>query len=222
MKFTAKTISAALIIAVGALVQSCTAKEITPAYGNIGDSGALLYSDAQGTQDSNSRLDYGDIVEFDSCNTAKFVYVKNIATGASGYVDTLLINRAQYTLEAPFAFDEEQSEAALLNIESNSDTETTDGWSLWKDNGKIKAMNSVTIASANGSMRTYQYFYLGESKPGYVILTHQIEYGEEEGNKLDTPIIIYEDIAGRAGIFVKGKIFTPGSSLGGFDTDDWE
>lgn len=210
------------IIALSACVQSCTAKEITPAYGNIGYEGAQLYTDASGRQASDNQFFYGEIVEFDSTNTARFVYVKNIATGVAGYVDTTQINRAQYPMEAPFAFDDEQGEAAMLNIETGSEAETTDGWTLWKSGDKIKALNSTTVVYNNGNIRTFEHFYLGESHPGYVILTHEVEYGAETGEKLDTPIVIYEDIAGRAGIFVNGKIFTPGGQLGGFDSDDWE
>lgn len=219
---TLKSIIAAGLVSMSAVVQSCTAKEMTPAYGNIGYEGAKVYTDAAGKQTSGNTLNYGEIVEFDADNSSRFVYVKNIATGTAGYVDTLQINRAQYPMEAPFAFDEEQTEAALLNIETGNGGETTDGWALWNENGKIRALNSVTTVSNDGRMRTFEHYYIGESKPGYVILTHEVQYGEEEGDTLDTPIVIYEDIAGRAGIFVNGKIFTPGGQQGGFDTDDWE
>lgn len=217
-----KSIVLSVGVALTAFAQSCTAKEYTPAYGNIGYEGAQLFNDAAGKNAASTKLSYGDIVEFDAANNSAFVHVKNIATGIEGYVDTLCINRAQYPLEAPFAFDQEQTEPALLNIESVQGGESSEGWALWNENGKIKALNVLTLIYSSGRIQSTERYYVGEAKPGYVILTGQIDYGQEQGEKLDSPIVIYEDIAGRAGIFVGGKIFTPGGSQGGFDTDDWE
>lgn len=215
-----KSIISALAVIWCIIMQSCTANA-NPVYGNIGYEGAKLYTDASG-KSSTGELQYGDIVEWDSTQTTPFVKVRNIATGVEGYVDTLKINRAQYPLEAPEVMENEQSECGLLNIESYNDGETTSGWVFWKHGNGVKALNSVTTAYNTGRMFTQENYYIGEIHPGYILLTEQIEYGADKGEKLGTPIVVYEDIVNRAGIFQNGMCFTPGGQLGGFDTDDWD
>lgn len=214
-------IPAITIAAMALLTQSCDA-DASPAYANVGLEGAQLYSDPSGTTKADGQLLYGEIVEFDSNNNGKFVKVRNIATGTEGYVDTLSICAAQYPLEAPEVMTEEQSECRLLNIETADNGETTAGWVFWKEGNEVKALNSVTMVYDTGRMFTQENYYTGETHPGYILLTKQIEYGSEQGEELETPIVVYEDIAGRAGIFVNGQCFTPGGRLCGFDTDDWE
>lgn len=202
------------------VLQACTASA-NPVCGNIGDEGAKLYTDASGKQ-SVGELQYGEIVEWDDNQKTAYVKVRNIATGAEGYVDTLAINRAQYPLEAPEILEQEPDECFLLNITTTETSETTDGWAFWKNGDQVKAFNSINSADISGRMFAQQNYYTGQAFPGYIMLTETVEYGEETGEKLETPIIIYEDIASRAGIFQGGKCFTPGGQLGGFDTDDWE
>lgn len=215
-----KSIITAIAVICCILVQACTANA-KPVYGNIGYEGAKLYADASG-KSSKGELQYGDIVEWDSAQTTPFVKVRNIATGVEGYVDTLKIDSANYPLEAPEVMEKEQSECGLLNIETFDNRETTSGWVFWKHGNGVKALNSVTTAYNTGRMFTQENYYIGEIHPGYVLLTERIEYGADNGDKLETPIVVYEDIANRAGIFENGKCFTAGGQLGGFDTDDWD
>ena len=216
---TALTMFAA---AAGILSQSCTADTRVPAYANIGYEGAQLYADASGKQTQENRLAYGEIIEFDANDKSRFVKVRNIATGVEGYVDTISFNKANYPLEAPYIFDDEQSECSLLSIETTDNAERISGWTFWKSGDVVAAFNSVTSVYDTGRMFTQENYYIGEAHPGYIILTQRIEYGEETGEKLETPIVIYEDIASRAGIFEGGACFTPGGQPGCFDTDDWE
>ena len=217
MKSTLSIFAAAACI----FVQACTA-EAKPVYGNIGYEGAEIYTDASGKTKTADKLLYGDIIEYDSNENTPFVKVRNIATGVEGYVDTLRINEAQYPLEAPEVMPGEQSECLLLNIETTENGETTDGWAFWKNGNGVRALNSVTMVYNTGRVFTQENYYTGEIHPGYILLTERTEYGAEKGEKLETPIVVYEDIASRTGIFVNGKCFTPGGQLGGFDTDGWE
>ncbi len=212
------TISA---VSVSIISHSCTSTPRTTAYGNIGYEGAKIYTDATGKNISDT-LVYGEIVEYNANDQTRLVKVRNIATGTEGYVDTININKANHSLEAPYVFEEEQSECDLLNIETSETGEATSGWAIWKKGNGVMALNSVTLAYNTGRVFTQENYYIGEIHPGYILLTHRVEYGEENGEKLETPIIIYEDIASRAGIFEGGKCFTPGGQLGGFDTDDWD
>lgn len=209
------------ILVVSILTQSCTSHVPNPVYGNIGDEGAPLYADSSGKEPTDT-LPYGVIVEYDANEKSKFVKVRDIATGVEGYADTLKINQANHPLEAPYVFDEEQSECELLNIETSETSESVSGWTFWKKGNGVMALSSVTLAYNTGRVFTQQNYYLREIHPGYILLTHSVEYGEDNGEKLETPIVIYEDIASRAGIFEGGQCFTPGGQLGGFDTDDWE
>lgn len=211
-----------LNIIMGACValQACTTSA-NPVYGNIGYEGATLYTDATG-KTLAGELQFGEIVEWDDNQKTAYVKVRNIATGAEGYVDTLAINRAQYPLEAPEVLEQEPDECFLLNIDATETSETTDGWAFWKDGDRVRALNSISSADISGRMFAQQSYYIGQAYPGYILLTETVEYGEEKGEKLQQPIVIYEDIASRAGIFQGGKCFTPGGQLGGFDTDEWE
>lgn len=208
-------------LAVGIFTQSCTSNAQNPIYGNIGYEGAVLYTDASGKHTTGYTLAYGEIVEFDANDKEQFVKVRNIATGLEGYADTLKINHANYPLEAPYIFDEEQFECELLNIEACETCESSFGWTFWKNGDGVMALNVVRVIYNTGRMSTQENHYLGEAHPGYILLTHEIEYGEDNGEKLDTPIVIYEDIASRAGIFEGGKCFTPGGQLYVGDSDDW-
>lgn len=209
------------VLVASILTQSCSSYVPNPVCGNIGNEGAPLYADSSGKEPIDTLL-YGVIVEYDANDKSQFVKVRDIATGAEGYADTLRINQANHPLEAPYVADEEQSECELLNIETSETGESVSGWAFWKKGNGVMALSSVTLAYNTGRMFTQQNYYLGEIHPGYILLTHSVEYGEDNGEKLETPIVIYEDIAFRAGIFEGGKCFTPGGQLGGSDTDDWE
>lgn len=217
-----KSIITIFALTVGVFSQSCHSQAQNRVYGNIGYEGAKVYSDATGKQATDKTMGYGEIVEFDSTDKGPYVKVTNIATGVNGYVKTVDINEANYPLEAPYIFDNEQSECGLLNIETGNNGEITSGWTFWKHGDGVMALNSITLAYNNGRVVTRENYYLGTAHPGYIILTESIQYGDESGEKLETPIVIYEDIASRAGIFEGGKCFTPGGQLGGFDTDDWD
>lgn len=215
-----KTIST--IIALTAIITtSCMTKAETK-YGNIGYEGTQLLSAPDAKAKANGQLLYGEIVEYTPNGNSKFVKVRNIATGAEGYVDNIKIDEAQYPLLAPELEASENTEPSLLNIDSQSGGEVVEGWSFWKEGNSVKAFQMIRLVYNDGRSRTNEHYYKGEEKPGYLLLTEEVQYGEDTGEKLETPIVIYEDIAGRAGVFVEGKCFTPGGQLGGFDTDDWE
>lgn len=216
-----KSLIAAAAVAAGIFTQACTA-DAKPVYGNIGYDGAIIYTDVSGKTKSGDKLLYGEIVEYDDNAKTPFVKVRNIATGKEGYVDTLAINEAQYPLEAPEVMASAQSECLLLNIETVQGGETTSGWVFWKHGNGVKALNSVTTAYNNGRMYTNENYYIGEIHHGYILLTEQVGYDADKGERLKTPIVVYEDIASRPGIFESGKCYTPGGALGGFDTDGWE
>lgn len=217
-----KSIISSIAICAAVITMSCTSNAKEPVYGNIGYEGAPLLSAPQNKASKTGDLKYGDIVELSGDAGAAYVKVCNIATGAEGYVDAMKINEAQYPLESPELADAEPDEPFLLNIETVTGGEITEGWSFWKHNGGVMAFNYVRTVSNDGRSFTDQHYYKGEARPGYLLLGEEVEYDGTDGNKLETPVIIYEDIASRAGVFVDGKCFTPGGQLGGFDTDDWE
>lgn len=193
--------------------------EAIKVYGNIDYEGAQLLASPNGEAVGN--LQYGDIVAYTPTD-AGFIKVRNIATGAEGYVDAFKINEAQYPIESPELEEAENTDPFLLNIETQTGGETTEGWSFWKEGNGVKAFQMIRLVYNNGRSNTVEHLYKGVAKPGYLLLTEELQYGEEIGEKLETPIVIYEDIAGRAGVFVNGKCFTPNGQIGGSDTDDWD
>lgn len=210
-----------ILMAIAAIIISAcsTNAQTAKVYGNIGYEGTKLLSSPAGKAVGN--LQYGDIVEYTPAD-AKFIKVRNIATGAEGYVEAIKINEAQYPLESPELEEAENTDPCLLNIETETGGETIEGWSFWKDGNGVKAFQMIRLVYNNGRSNTIDHIYKGVAKPGYLLLTEEVQYGEENGEKLETPIIIYEDIAGRAGVFVNGKCFTPNGQVGGFDTDGWD
>ena len=212
-----------LMAAVAIVITACTSNAQTPKiYGNIGYEGAKLLASASAKGKVVGKLQYGDIVEYSAAPKAKYIKVRNIATGKEGYVLATRINEAQYPLESPELEQTENTEPFLLNIETKTGGETTEGWSFWKDGNGVKAFQMIRLVYNNGRSSTVQHWYKGIAKPGYLLLTEEFDNDNNTVEKLETPIIIYEDIASRAGVFVKGKCFTPNGQVGGFDTDGWE
>lgn len=212
-----------LMAVVAIVITACTSNaQTSKVYGNIGYEGAKLLATASAKGKVVGKLQYGDIVEYSDAPNAKYIKVRNIATGKEGYVIATRINEAQYPLEAPELEQTENTEPFLLNIETQTGGETTEGWSFWKDGNSVKAFQMIRLVYNNGRSSTVQHTYKGVAKPGYLLLTEEVLDGEHIGEKLKTPIIIYEDVASRAGVFVNGKCFTPNGQVGGFDTDGWE
>ena len=208
---------------VAIVITACTSNaQTSKVYGNIGYEGAKLLATASAKGKVVGKLQYGDIVEYSAAPNAKYIKVRNIATGKEGYVIATRINEAQYPLEAPELEQAENTEPFLLNIETQTGGESTEGWSFWKDGNSVKAFQMIRLVYNNGRSSTVQHTYKGVAKPGYLLLTEEVLDDEHKGEKLKTPIIIYEDIASRAGVFVNGKCFTPNGQVGGFDTDGWE
>ncbi len=212
-----------LMAVVAIVITACTSNaQTSKVYGNIGYEGAKLLATASAKGKVVGKLQYGDIVEYSAAPNAKYIKVRNIATGKEGYVIATRINEAQYPLEAPELEQAENTEPFLLNIETQTGGESTEGWSFWKDGNSVKAFQMIRLVYNNGRSSTVQHTYKGVAKPGYLLLTEEVLDDEHKGEKLKTPIIIYEDIASRAGVFVNGKCFTPNGQVGGFDTDGWE
>lgn len=204
---------------------SCSSKaqaEIPESYVTIASDGADLKSAPDAKSTDIERVLAGEIFRVTALPADGYVKARNIATGKEGYLDTMQINHAHYPLLAPELAETEPEEAFLLNIETTDNSETTTGWAFWKDGEGIRAMYSENYADTNGRVRANQYYYKGVAKDGYLLLTEEVQYGEDSGEKLEMPIIIWEDIAARAGVYVHGTCFTPGGQVGGFDTDDWE
>lgn len=152
-----------------------------------------------------------------------WVKARNIATGKEGYIETICLFDSKYPLLAPELAEKEPDEAYLVNTDVTEVCEQTSGWSFWKAGGdKVKALNSISLVYNDGRLRGYQYYYKGVAKDGYLLLTEQVEYGEENGEKLKKPIIVYEDIVDQHGVYIDGKLYMPANSGAGFDTDGWE
>lgn len=226
-----KVLSAVTLGAIILIGFSCGSKaqqaELPKSYITIGYEGTPVKEGASATAKSIAEAVYGEIFEVTGTPEGAYVKARNIATGTEGWLDTMKINHAAYPLLAPEVLDEEPDEPFLLNIENSTmengtECESTSGWTFWRQGGKVVALNSTTTAYSTGRVNTWQNYYTGEEKEGYLLLTEQVEYGDTTGQKLDTPIIIWEDIAGRAGIFEGGKCFTPGGQLYVGDSDEWE
>ncbi len=216
-----KSIITSAAVALVLMSVSCKSHVKDPVYGNIAYEGAELFS-APSATDKIGELKYGEIVEYAIDPSSAYAKIRNIATGDEGYVDTLKINKAQYPLESPELAQEEQIEPFLLNIETVEGGEVIEGLAFWKDGENARVLKTTTLAYNDGRVSTIEKYYIATVKPGYLLITEEVAYGENSGEKLDTPIIIYEDVATRAGVFEDGKCFTPGGQAGGFDTDDWE
>ena len=212
-----------LIIAVGAamLTASCS-KEVPETYVAVKMAGIELKSSPDAKSETIAPASMGEIFRFTEFPADGWVKVRNIATGTEGYLDTLAFSRSKFPLLAPELAEQEVDEAYLVNTDVTEVCEQTSGWSFWKAGGdKVKALNSISLVYNDGRLRGYQYYYKGVAKDGYLLLDEQVEYGEENGTKLESPIIVWEDIADHHGVYVNGKLYMPATSGSGFDTDDW-
>lgn len=214
-----------LIIAVGAamLTASCS-KEVPETYVAVKMAGIELKSSPDAKSETVAPTSMGEIFRFTEFPADGWVKVRNIATGAEGYLDTLAFSRSKFPLLAPELAEQEVDEAYLVNTETTETGEQALGWSFWKvgDGDDVRAFRSESVVYTDGRIRGYQTYYKGVARNGYLLLDEQVEYGEENGTKLESPIIVWEDIAGRHGVYVNGKLFIPANSGAGFDTDGWE
>ncbi len=215
----------AFFIAVGAtiLTASCS-KEVPETYVAVKMAGIELKSSPDAKSETVAPTSMGEIFRFMEFPADGWVKVRNIATGAEGYLDTLAFARSKFPLLAPELAEQEVDEAYLVNTETTETGEQALGWSFWKvgDGDDVRAFRSESVVYTDGRIRGYQTYYKGVARNGYLLLDEQVEYGEENGTKLESPIIVWEDIAGRHGVYVNGKLFIPANSGAGFDTDGWE
>lgn len=165
----------------------------------------------------------GEILELVGTPVNGWVKARGIATGKEGYVETICLFDAKHPLLAPELAEQEVDEAYLINTRNTGTCEQTVGWSFWKagSGDKVKALRTESLVYNDGRVRGYQYYYNGEARDGYLILTEQVEQGEMSGEKLAKPIIVYEDIADCHGVYIDGTLYMPANSGAGFDTDDW-
>ena len=211
---------AVIAMTVATLLYSC-GESYPTAYVAVGYPGTEIKEEALAEAANVAHANYGEIFKIISKPADGFVKVRNIATGVEGFLDTLQISHQIDSLRTPELLEAEPDEAYLIHIETNDEWESTSGWALWLDGQQVKAMKTSSIVYATGMMRDYQTYYKGEAKEGYILLTEQIEPGEESGIRLDVPIIIWEDIANTAGIFENGSLFTPGGQLFAGDDSEW-
>lgn len=215
----------AFFIAVGAtiLTASCS-KEVPETYVAVKMAGIELKSSPDAKSETVAPTSMGEIFRFMEFPADGWVKVRNIATGTEGYLDTLAFSRSKFPLLAPELAEQEVDEAYLVNTETTDTGEQALGWSFWKvgDGDDVRAFRSESVVYTDGRIRGYQTYYKGVARNGYLLLDEQVEYGEENGTKLESPIIVWEDIAGRHGVYVNGKLFIPANSGAGFDTDGWE
>lgn len=213
-----------LIIAVGAamLTASCS-KEVPETYVAVKMAGIELKSSPDAKSETIAPASMGEIFRFTEFPADGWVKVRNIATGTEGYLDTLAFSRSKFPLLAPELAEQEVDEAYLVNTETTDICEQSLGWSFWKvgDGDDVRAFLSESTVYTDGRIRGYQTYYKGVAKDGYLLLDEQVEYGEENGTKLESPIIVWEDIADHHGVYVNGKLYMPANSGSGFDTDDW-
>lgn len=213
------------IIAAGAamLTASCS-QEVPETYVAVKMAGVELKSSTDAKSPVVAPAEMGEIFRYTEFPADGYVKVRNIATGTEGYIDTLSIARPNYPLLPPELAEEEVDEAYLFNTNVTETYEQTVGWSFWKigDANDVRALRTESTVYTDGRIRGDQTYYKGVAKNGYLILTEQVEYGEESGEKLEKPVIIYEDIVNRQGVLIDGRLFAPKDSDAAFDTDGWE
>ncbi len=218
-------LKAALMFVGGASVMAVScANEVPETYVAVKMAGVELKSAPDAGSLTVATPSMGEILRYVDFPADGWVKVRNIATGSEGYIDTLCMFHANFPLLAPELAEQEVDEAYLVNTDVTEEYEQTVGWSFWKagDGNEVGALRSESLAYFDGRIRGYQTYYKGMSKDGYLLLTEQVEYGEETGENLEQPIVVYEDIVGRHGVYIAGRLFMPANSGSGFDTDDWE
>lgn len=221
--------SAITAIAFAALVSvsfGCNAQKADHAetYVTIKLNGADLKTAPKSGAATVAPLKMGEIYSLTEKPEGGFVKARNIATGAEGYIDTLVINHVDGPLTSPQPADEEVSEPLLVNVDVFEQGESIVRWDFWKTpDGGIRVIEDHSVVYNNGRARARQFFYNATLKDGYLLVTESVEDGQENGTKLDTPIIIWQDVVDDAGVYIDGKFYCPRDpdNPGGFDTDDW-
>lgn len=218
----AATVCAALVSAsFGCNAQKADQPE---AYVTIKLNGADLKTAPKSGSTTVAPLKMGEIYSLTEEPKNGFVKARNIATGTEGYIDTLIINHIDSPLTSPQPADEEVSEPLLVNREMFEQGEAIVKWDFWKTpDGGIRVIEERSVVYNDGRARAQQFYYKGTLKDGYLLVTESVQHGEENGTKLDTPIIIWQDVADNAGVYIDGKFYYPNDpdNPGGFDTDDW-
>ncbi|MDE5689645.1 MAG: SH3 domain-containing protein, partial [Duncaniella sp.] len=106
----------AFFIAVGAtiLTASCS-KEVPETYVAVKMAGIELKSSPDAKSETVAPTSMGEIFRFTEFPADGWVKVRNIATGAEGYLDTLAFSRSKFPLLAPELAEQEVDEAYLVN-----------------------------------------------------------------------------------------------------------
>lgn len=224
MKSVFNKMTSAIAVAAAIFTLSSCSSEIPETNVAVKTEGTQLKEAPDAKSATVSEAAIGEIFRYIELPSDGWVKVCNIATGAEGYLDTLTVSRSKFPLLAPELAEQEVDEAYLVNTESTDICEQTVGWSFWKvgDGDDVKALKSVSTAYLDGRCQGFQYYYKGVARNGYLLLTEEVQYGEETGEKLESPIIIWEDITGQHGVYVDGRLFVPANSGATFDTDGWE
>lgn len=215
--------SSLILAGTALMIAASCAKEVPETYVAVKMAGVELKSAPDTASSTVATTSMGEILRYVDFPADGWVKVRNIATGTEGYIDTLCMFHSNYPLLAPELAEQQVDEAYLVNTDVTEECEQTVGWSFWKigDGDEVGALRSESLVYADGRLRGYQYYYKGTAKDGYLLLTEQVECGEDAGEKLEKPIIVYEDIVDRAGVYIDGRLFMPADSGAGFDTDDW-
>lgn len=216
----------AFIMSIALLLTSCSSNAQTAeqpeTYVVVKQNGVNLMSSPKADAKSIAPALMGEIYALTENPKDGYVKVRNIATSVEGYIDTMAVNHPQYPLTSPQLADGEVDEPLLINTETFEQGESVTGWDFWKAaDGTIRVIENRSVAYTDGRARSNQFFYKAEAKDGYLLVTESVEDGGNEGTKLDTPIIIWQDIVDNAGVYIEGKLYAP-NNPGGFDTDDWD
>lgn len=225
MKGIINHIFSAAVVAIALISLSCSSnaqKSATPEkYAVVKLNGANLMSAPKTDAQTVAPLKMGEIYSLTEEPSGNYVKGRNIATGAEGYIETRILNPVEGALTQPTPADEEVSDPMLVNIETFESGESIVSWDFWKTpDGGIRVIENRSVVYNDGRARANQFYYKATIKDGYLLVTESVEYGEENGTKLDTPIIIWHDVLDNAGVYIDGTFYAP-SNPGGFDTDDW-
>ncbi len=217
------TVSAAIaVIITTSCLSNAQKADLPPTYVAVKHNGAVLLTAPKAGASTVAPLKMGEIYRLIGEPVGKYVKARNIATGAEGYLETAVVNHTDSPLTSPTPADEEVSEPLLVNVETFGQGESIVGWDFWKaPDGSIRVIESRTVVYNDGRARANQSYYKATAMDGYLLVTESVDYGAENGTKLETPIIIWHDIVDNAGVFIDGKLYAP-NNPGGIDTDDWD
>lgn len=100
-------------------------------------------------------------------------------------------------------------------IQRDSNGEVADTWIFTSPNpdfmqqskpgASVEASNTVSLAKANGSLRTYITQYKGSAYPSYLLLTQESTDGGTTYNTLSEPIYVYPSMFSESGIYINGN-----------------